>query len=248
METQEALLAAGSTVNGSMVNESAAPLPVLYNLSWQAVIVIGIIAVVLGTIILVAILKGKAKKKAASPLFRAVIGTLLLLVFIIVTEGLGWYGPDGLPDWLKYGATIAMFFIFMMLFQSEEKMLQERIQKTYIEHIRSHVKEHFDAELNLGESSGNRLPNCRVLPNTGYGGGDADVVHYLAFTNQNRYVHYVFGLKSGIMLDWTEDPGPELISKVFKKQARPVILEQQGMMQDSVKRLEVPGEPAKTPA
>ena len=168
---------AAAAVNASMNasgNATGNAQPVLANLSWPAFWIIITAILVVGVIIVILILKPRqAKSPTTRPLLRAILLTLLATVFIIVTEGLGWYGEDGMPYWMKAGFIFAVFFMALYLPKSDAQKMQERTQRIFPERIREHHREHYFSELNVGDSSGSQIPHYRVLPNNErYGAGE----------------------------------------------------------------------------
>ena len=216
---------------------------VLGNMSWQAVVIIIVLILVVGAIAFAAIWKRRGRKqRTSSPFVKALFLTAAITIFVIVIEGAGWLGPEGLPMWLKIAMTALLFVGLYIFFGMRDQFLQERVTKTYVERIRTHLKEHFFTEFNIGDSAGSQVPYHRVLPNNEYGGEDKDVVYYLAFTAAGTNVLYVFGLKTGIPLEVDENPAPEKVAKIFKKKLKALQAQQapHTLAQESIQRLGQP--------
>jgi hypothetical protein len=216
----ESLAGNVSSAAGSGSQEAAG---FLGGLSWQFIVLVGIVAAALVLILAMVLLRPKARKsRSQSPFFKALFLTLIALMVVVVTEGVGWFGPDGLSVEWKVIGTILLFASLMLIFKTQNREFDERVKKIFPEKIKENQASCFGAELNVGESSGSQIPHYVVLPNLGYGGDDVSVVHYLAFSTANKFYHYVFGLKSGIMLAVTEDPAPDIVYSIFKKRIKEV--------------------------
>ncbi|CAB1056309.1 hypothetical protein D1BOALGB6SA_1045 [Olavius sp. associated proteobacterium Delta 1] len=197
--------------------------PLLWNLSTQAVIILCALIVCVTSIVIVGLLRPKqAKSPTNKPFIRALLFTMLMIVFIIVTEGLGWYGPEGMPWWMKAALIILTFFLALTLPKSEAQKVQERTEVLFPDRIKGHQKERYDAVLNVGDSSGSQIPHYRVLPNNDrYGGGDDHIAHYLIQNNHNQMYVYAFGTRTEVMVEVVEDPSPEYIKLLFARHIKP---------------------------
>lgn len=203
------------------INASAVPGAVLGNLSWQALVVIGLFLLVVGAVTFAYLWRGKKSNTNGTAFFKAVVMTSCLTVFIIVVESLGWFGVDGLPLWLKVLSFVVLFFALFWLFSSSVFSDNDKIYKEYVARIRQNLLQGFNSDFNAGDSPGSLAPNIRVLLNRGeYGGGDEFVVYYHVLSNRNIHYLYVLGLESGTILEVDEHVLPEKFEKIFKRKLR----------------------------